>query len=207
MNINFIDGNKTPEERQERQNLIDGLLPKQTLIASILEPSIEKKLFGIIAKMIKTELEIYRQYPKRTMPDAEVKKEMVKDFDPRHPKTCFMGKAFKSNYNATDVELAKYRKAIGTIPHPLWGDCTLLEIWGGDHMKDYGKMVIAAFKYGAGIIDTCPPIKVHVNPLFQNSKSGEFQTTDEEKEEAEYHEMLLAKALFYGVKEPKKRRR
>ena len=121
-----------------------------------------------------------------------------------------MGKAFKGNSGFTDSELSYYRKRIGTIPHPTWGDCTLLEIWGGDHIANHKKMVLDAFKYGLGLIKNCPTISIHVNPLFQNKKSGIFTVTEEEKEEAEYRELLLAKALFFGVNEPKsnkKRRR
>lgn len=158
---------------------------------------------------------------------VETKQLMFKDFDTNvmtlgYPKTgdaerilrfehkgieIRTGKAFKHNYKITDGELARYRQAVGTIPHPIWGKCTLLEIWGGDHIGEYREMVIGAFKYGAGLIKNCPPIKVHVNPLFQNSKSGEFKITEEEREEQEYQEILMAKALFYGVNEPKKRKR
>lgn len=206
MNINYIEG--TELEREARRELIESILPKQTIISSILEPSIEERLFNILSKCIKEELEVYRKFPKRTaLKEESTAKLEVKDFDPRHPTTCFMGKAFKSNNKITDSELRDYRNAIGTIPHPVWGKCTLLEIWGGDHIAEHKEMVIAAFKYGAGIIKNCPTIKVFINPLFQNKDSGIFTVTDEEREEHEYHELLLAKALFYGVKEPSKRRK
>lgn len=203
MNINYSFSDDEPN----RKELIENVLPKQTIISSILEPSIESRLFGILAKCVREELEIYRNYPKRTLKELEEAKKQVKDFDPRHPTTCFMGKAFKGNYKLTDAELTRYRQAVGTIPHPIWGKCTLLEIWGGDHIAEYKEMVLGAFKYGAGINKNCPTIHVHVNPLFQNSKSGVFTVTDEEKEEEEYRELLLAKALFYGVKEPRKKGR
>ncbi|AHK11371.1 hypothetical protein F132_24 [Flavobacterium sp. phage 1/32] len=203
MNVSYTLSDDEPN----RKELIENILPKQTIIASILEPSIENRLFSVLAKCVKEELEIYRKYPKRTLKEIEEAKAQVKDFDPRHPKTCFMGKAFKSNYHITDAELNMYRRAVGTIPHPIWGKCTLLEIWGGDHIADYKEMVIGAFKYGAGINKNCPTIHVHVNPLFQNSKSGTFTVTEEEKEEQEYKELLMAKALFYGVKEPKRKKR
>lgn len=206
--IDYIEGSF--EEREERRRSIEAILPKQTIISSILEPSIEKRLFNVLAECVREELEVYKNFPKRTlMAESEKAKEDIKDFDPRHPKTCFMGKAFKGNYKYTDADLAMYREAIGTIPHPTWGKCTLLEIWGGDHIAEHKQMVLGAFKYAAGIIKNCPTIKFHVNPLFQNKKSGEFKITDEEKEENEYRELLMAKALFYGVKEPrnaKKRR-
>tara|TARA_R110000868_G_scaffold14426_4_gene67181 strand:+ start:9965 stop:10579 length:615 start_codon:yes stop_codon:yes gene_type:complete len=204
MNINYIDDSP---EGVARKEIIENLLPKQTIISRILEPSIEKRLFHILEKCVREELEIYKSYPKRTYKSVEEAKEMTKDFNPGHPKTCFMGKAFKSNYNVTDSELYEYRKAIGTIPHPVWGKCTLLEIWGADHIKDHRKMVLGAFKYAVGINKNCPTITMHVNPLFQNSKSGVYDITDEEKEDQEYRELLMAKALFYGVNEPKKRKK
>jgi hypothetical protein len=206
MILQYNEGTK--DEINARKELIESILPKQTIISSILEPSIEERLFNILAKCVREELEIYRKFPKRTaLKEESTAKPEVKDFDPRHPTTCFMGKAFKGNYKHTDAELAWYRNAVGTIPHPVWGKCTLLEIWGGDHIAEHKEMVIAAFKYGAGINKKCPTIKFHINPLFQNKKSGTFTVTDEEREEQEYKEILLHKALFYGVKEPSKRRK
>lgn len=205
MNIRFTNEKDTPERFEK----IKEILPKESIISSILEPSIEKKLFNTIAQCIRTELEIYRQYPKNTNFSGEPEKpvEMVKTFDPRNNDTCFMGKAFKANSHMTDIELTQYRRAIGTVNHPIWGDCTLLEIWGGDHFEDHNKMVVAAFKYGMNMIQTCPPIKVHVNPLFQNKKSKSFKLSVAQQEYKDGMEMLLAKAMFYGVNEPKRKKK
>lgn len=203
MNIRFTDSQDSPE----RYEIIKSILPTESIISQILEPSIEKKLFTIISKCIKAELEIYRKYPKKPIANDNTDKEKVKDFDPRNNETCFMGKAFKKNGNLTDAELSDYRKAMGTIPHPVWGNCTLLEIWGGDHFEEHNKMVVNAFKYGIGLIDTCPTIKVFVNPLFQNKKSKDFQLSDDQREYQEQMEMLLEKAMIFGVNEPKKRKR
>lgn len=196
-----------PDDSPERTAEIEALLPKQTIIETILEPSIEKRLFKVLEQCLKAELEIYKKYPKRTFKNPEEAKKEIVDFDPRHPSTCFMGKAFKANTTWTDVELDRYRKAIGTIPHPVWGKCTLLEIWGGDHIADHRQMVLGAFKYAAGINKNCPPLKFYVNPLFQNKKSGDFKKTQVEIEDEEYRELLLAQALVFGVNTPKKKKR
>jgi hypothetical protein len=199
MTINF----KGPEDSKERDELIKSILPQESIVSSILEPAIEKTLFNTLAKCIRAEIEIYRKYPKLGVKkEKEAVKEAVKTFDPRNNGTCFVGKAFRSNNDHTDGELVKYRKAIGTIPHPIWGDCTLMEIWGGDHFEEHNKMVTKAFKYGMNLIDTCPVIKVHVNPLFQNKKSKKFLLTDAQKEHQEYMDDLLSKAMVFGVKTP-----
>ena len=197
--------NYVGDDAENRKEIIEKILPKETIISSILEPSIESKLFGLLAKCIREELEIYRKFPKKTF-STENPKEQVKTFDPRNNGTCFMGKGFRANSEVTDKDLVNYRKAIGTINHPIWGDCTLLEIWGGDHFEEYNKMVVGAFKYGMNLTDKCPVIKVHVNPLFQNRKSKEMLLTDAQKQYKKDMEMLMAKAMVYGVKEPKKRR-
>lgn len=205
--MNVIVNYKDEKDSPERDQLIKDLLPKESIISQFLEPAIEKKLFAILAKCIRAELEIYRKYPKKPIDPINLDKNKVKDFDPRNNGTCFMGKGFKSNDSWTDAELRKYRKAIGTIPHPVWGNCTLMEIWGGDHFEEHNKMVVGAFKYGIGLIKNCPPIKIHVNPLFQNKKSKNFKLSESQQQYNDDMEMLLAKAQVFGVKEPKKKRR
>lgn len=202
MNVTFKDHNDTPE----RMQLIEKVLPKKTIISSILEPSIEKRLFGVIADCIRNELDIYRQYPKSPnfgSGEKERPVEMVKTFDPRNNETCFMGKAFKANAHMTDAELVRYRNAIGKIHHPIWGDCTLLEIWGGDHFEEHNEMVVGAFRYGMNLTSRCPAIRVHVNPLFQNVKSKDFKLSKAQQEYKDDMDMLLTKAIVFGVKTPK----
>lgn len=204
MRVRFIE-----EGDDERLEVIKKLLPKETIICKNLEPEIENRLFDIIAKCIREELEIYRAYPKRK-PKSEIietKEEMVKSFNPTNNKTCFMGKGFKANDQLEDVELTYYRKHIGTIIHPVWGNCTLLEIWGGDHFEDHNEMVVGAFKYGMNMTHDCPEIKVHVNPLFQNCKSKKFHLSEEQQQYKDDMDMLLAKALVFGVKTPVESRR
>lgn len=203
MHIEFHDKNDTPARKAK----IKEVLPKETFIASILEPSIEKHLFGVLAECIKKELEVYRAYPKNpNFGTNETTEQKIESFDPRSNETCFMGKGFRANASATDVELAKYRKAVGTINHPVWGDCTLMEIWGGDHFEEHTDMVKDAFKYGMGTIDVCPTIKVYVNPLFQNKHSKTFKISEAQQQYKDDMDMLLAKAIVWGVKEPKKRK-
>lgn len=202
MNVRFRDNQDTPE----RDKKIKEALPKQTLISTILEPAIESRMFDVIAECIKSELEVYRKYPKKEKVE-EKKEQMEETFDPRNNGTCFMGNAFKANDHVVDAELIKYRRAIGTIIHPIWGDCTLLEIWGGDHFEEHNDMVTGAFRYGMNLSDECPEIKVYVNPLFQNKKSKTFHLTEEQQQYKDDMEMLLAKAIVFGVREPKEARR
>lgn len=193
------------EDSPERDELINQVLPKQTIISEILEPLIEKRLFKELAECVRRELEIYRNYPKKI--SKEPLTEQVKTFNPTNNGTCYMGKAFKGNDILLDAELARYRKAIGTIPHYVWGNCTLLEIWGGDHFEDYPKMVIGAFEYGMKLRDTCPKIIFYTNPLFKNQKSKEFRLSASQIEEKEFMDELMAKAIVYGVKTPAQARR
>lgn len=198
MNIKIIEDGDGPK----RDALIKKTLPKETIISTILEPSIEERLFDIIAECIKKELEIYRSYPKNSE-GSKKKAKAIETFDPRNNETCFMGKAFRGNSELTDYELTIYRKAIGTIHHPVWGDCTLLEIWGGDHFEDYNEMVVGAFKYGMNLTNVCPEIKVFTNPLFQNKKSKAFRLSEAQQNYKDEMDMLLAKAMVFGVKDPK----
>jgi len=194
---------KDENSSEERSAEINDLLPKVPLTTSI-HKKIEKLLCPLMVKAIKAELEIYRAYPKRMNEDPKV---ATKTFDTRNPSTCFVGKGFKMNSSLVDKELAIYRSKIGTIEHKEWGNCTLLEIWGGDHFAEHPKMVKAAFSYGVGLRDTMPTIKIYVNPLVYTEKSGKTKYTQEEIEEREAFDLMVAKAQLFGVKEPKKRRR
>ena len=187
-----------------RREVIDDLLPKETLIETILKPQINK-LYPTLLKMLYTELEIYRKFPKKSLDTIEKAKEALKTFEPRNDTTCFQGKAFRVKHNSLmDGELVEYRKAVGTFKHAEWGDATLLEIWGGDHFKDHADMVKAAFKYGSGVIKTRPVLKFHVNPLFGNKRTGKMKLTDEQKEYQNNMDQLLADAMVYGTKKPKR---
>lgn len=199
MQVNFID-----ENSEKRNKLISKILPDKTIIETVLEPQIEKVLFGTIADCIRQELEIYRRFPKRT---EEKKAEMIKTFNPTNNETCFMGKGFKANNHVTDSDLYLYRNKIGKVNHPIWGDVTLMEIWGGDHFEEHNEMVVNAFKYGMNIIDECPEIKVFVNPLFQNKKSKNLKLSTAQQEYKDEMDMLLAKAMIFGVKDVKQAKR
>lgn len=168
MIINNITG-----DHKERRKKIKEILPKQTLISEILEPLIEKTLFNALALCVRRELEIYRAFPKRE--NEEPIESQIETFNPTNNETCYMGKAFQHNGDLMDSDLAEYRKAIGTIPHYVWGNCTLLEIWGGDHFEKYPEMVKGAFEWAMGVREDCPEIVFHVNPLFKNKSSAEFK--------------------------------
>lgn len=213
MRIHHVDGDK------ERQDRIKAVLPEQTIISSVLEPLIEHSLFSILAQCVRQELEVYRKYPKKTKKysdkEEETNEQRVKTFDPRNNETCFMGKGFRGNTHSsnedpdtialdtmTDAELDDYRAAIGTIHHPMWGDCTLMEIWGGDHFEEHNEMVVGAFKYGMNMTDECPEIKFYANPLFHNKKSKRFKLSKAQRLHKLQMDELLAKALVFGVRTP-----
>ncbi len=115
---------------------ISELLPKETLTSQIVQPAIERYLYPALTKALKEEIEIYKAIPKAL---TEKAKEEIKTFDTRHNNTCFMGKGFGYNKHIISAPLGEYRKRVGTINHPVWGECTLLEIWGGDHFESHQK--------------------------------------------------------------------
>lgn len=197
MNIRFVD---CSPEGKLRAAAIKELLPKETLLDTILMPNIDK-LYPVLLKMLYAELEVYRAYPKKPLDESGKVKLALKTFDCRNHTTCFQGKAFNvTDHTYGDGDLADYRKAVGTFNHAEWGDATLMEIWGGDHMKDYPDMVRQAFKYGANLIKTRPVLKFHINPLFMNVKSGKTVLTDEQKIYKYDEDLLLAKAMAWGVR-------
>ena len=183
-----------------REAKIKALLPEKTLVQTMLMPKLDM-MYPLLLKMLYAELEIYRAYPKKPLEESGNAKIALKTFDARNHTTCFQGKAFKvTDHTYGDADLHDYRRAVGTFNHAEWGDATLLEIWGGDHMKEYGDMVKQAFKYGANIINTRPVLKFHVNPIFMNIKSGRTKLTDEQKIYKYDQDLLLAKAQLWGVR-------
>lgn len=193
-------GDQSPEGKA-REALIEQVLPKKTLIETMLRPKLDV-MKPLLLKMLYAELEIYRAYPKKPLETVEKAKEAEKTFDPRNNKTCFQGKGFRGNDDITDNELYEYRKAVGTFNHSEWGDCTLLEVWGGDHFELYPAMVKAAFKYGSGINKTRPILKFHVNPLFKNKHTGVTKLSKEQKAHKKVMDHLLAEAQMFGTKAP-----
>jgi hypothetical protein len=194
-------------EWDARVALIEKILPKETLVEQFLLPKVHQ-MFPMLVRMLYTELEIYRAYPKKPLEESGKAKVAVKTFDARNHTKCFQGKAFEVKDNTWgDADLKDYRTAIGTFNHAEWGDATLLEIWGADHMKEHRKMVTQAFKYGANLISTRPVLKFHVNPLFMNNKSGKTKLTDEQKIDKFDMDLLLAEAQMYGTRTPEQARR
>jgi hypothetical protein len=200
MYISFVD---TSPKGKLRTETIKNVLPKQTLIDTILMPKLNL-MFPTLLKMLYAELEIYRAYPKKPLEESGKAKIELKTFDARNHTTCFQGKAFTVKDGILgDGDLRDYRNAVGTFNHSEWGDVTLMEIWGGDHMKDYPEMVKQAFKYGANLINTRPVLKFHINPLFMNKKTGKTVLTPEQKIHKYDEDLLLAKALTWGARTPK----
>lgn len=197
MNIRRID--RSPEGLA-RTAKIKSLLPKVSFIDSILNPALDS-LEPVLLTMLYAELEIYREYPKRPFQDPSSALKELDTFDARNHTTCFQGKAFEVMDNSLgDAELMDYRKAIGTLNHSEWGDATLLEVWGADHMADFPEMVREAFKYGTGITDTKPELTFHINPLFKNKLSGVTLMSDDQKIAKYDEDLLIAKALHFGAR-------
>jgi hypothetical protein len=198
--IRFVDCSPAGKARDAK---IKSLLPEKSLVETMLMPKVDM-MFPLLLKMLYAELEIYRAYPKKPLEESGKAKVAVTTFDARNHTTCFQGKAFNvKDHTYGDGDLADYRRAIGTFQHNEWGNATLMEIWGGDHMKDYGPMVTQAFKYGANIINTRPVLKFHVNPLFMNGNSGRTKLTEEQAIHKYDEDLLLAKAMFWGARTKK----
>ena len=197
MNIKFID---TTPEGKARDAVIKALLPKKSLVETMLMPKLDK-VYPTLTKMLYAELEIYRAYPKKPLEESGNAKVELKTFDARNHTTCFQGKAFSVKDTVYgDGDLQDYRNAVGTFNHSEWGNATLMEIWGGDHMKDYPEMVKQAFKYGANLVDQRPVLKFHVNPLFMNINSGKTVLTESQKIYRYDNDLVLAKAMLWGVR-------
>ena len=204
VSIRFIDTTPAGVARDEK---IKALLPQESLVETMLKPKIDL-MYPLLLKMLYAELEIYRAYPKKPLDEAGKAKIAVKTFDARNATTCFQGKAFNvKDHTYNDGDLHDYRKAVGTFNHAEWGDATLMEIWGGDHMKDHAEMVTQAFRYGANLINTRPVLKFHVNPLFMNGKTGRTKLTDAQKIYKYDEDLLLAKAMTWGVRTQKEAER
>lgn len=180
-------------------------LPARTIIEEILEPQIAERLFDVLALCVSKELDVYREQPLVVFGDTDAVK-AVKTFDPQDNRTCFMGKKF-NNDGVESYVLREYRKAIGTIKHPVWGSATLLEIWGADHFKAHREMVIAAFQYGYGVTNVKPDVHFFINPLFQNKATGRNKREEEGLEYKREMDDLLSRAIVFGVKSPAEARR
>jgi len=197
MYIKYIDNSP---EGKIRQAKIKSILPEKSLIETMLMPKVDS-MYPLLLRMLYAELEIYRAYPKKPLDESGKAKIALKTFDARNHTTCFQGKAFRvKDHQAGDGDLRDYRKAVGTFNHAEWGDATLLEIWGGDHMKEHPELVKQAFKYGANLIKTRPVLKFHINPLFRNKDSGRTKLTDQQKIYKYDQDLLLAKAMTFGAR-------
>lgn len=171
-----IRWNGTPEHLAA----IQAVLPDKPITTELI-PVLLKLCKKPLLDALKQEIEIYKAFPKRDRMDKIT-------FDTTNHKTCFMGQGFqvKSGELYGDADLRDYRKGVGTYKHGTWGDCTLLEIWGGDHFKDYKAMVKGVFSYCKDERTTLPPLAFHVFPLFSNSKSGQRTLDEDDKNVFEY---------------------
>ncbi len=192
------------EKDPVRLKEIENALPKESIIDTIVQPELDKRMRRVLLTALKEEIEVYKAYPKKM---EEEPAKAVKTFDTRNNETCFMGKGFRGNNHIKDGELVAYRKAVGTINHPEWGDCTLMEIWGGDHFEKYPSMVTGVFKYCTGLRKTMPPVRIMVNPLFANKHTGKSKLSKEQKQYKQDMDELLAKAIVFGVRTPAQARK
>jgi hypothetical protein len=203
----YVRYSDTSPEGLARTKIIKNILPKESLVQTFLAPKVDA-MYPTLLKMLYAELEIYKAYPKKPLEESGKAKAAVKTFEPRNHTTCFQGKAFEvKDKTFGDADLRDYRQAIGTFNHAECGDATLMEIWAGDHMKEYPKMVIQAFKYGANLIKTRPVLKFNINPLFMNKTSGKTLLTKEQKIYNYDQDLLLAKAMTWGVRTAKESNR
>lgn len=164
MKVRFND---TPEKKLFRENL-----PKVPLTHSILLPAMNKLLIPTLIEHLKAEIEIFKTYPK----DKE--RYNIENFNPTNHKTCFLG-FIQNNADWSDADLSAYRVAIGTINHKIWGDCTLLEIWGADHFDTHPEMVKGVFSYCNGTRKTLPELKFVSIPFLITELTGK-KTLDED---------------------------
>lgn len=163
-----------------REESINKLLPKKGLVQAYLEPKLMASMKAPLLRLLRKEIRIYRDFPKKGNYKPQ-------EFEPRNPRKCFMGQGFTANTSGvegwTDFDLKRYREAVGTIHHPEWGECTLLEIWAADHFEKYPKMVSETFMYCWGDYPRLPELDFYINPFYKNKKTGKMQKDEVMKDE------------------------
>lgn len=170
----YIRVNASPE----REKKIQEVLPVAPLTQTILMPALEQ-LQEPLLQMLRAEIEIYKAFPKENGTfDLE-------QFNPRNHKTCFLGLGFFSTGQGEwqDADLVRYRRGVGTLHHPVWGNAvTLLEIWGGDHFEKYPDMVkgVYAYCYDQGPL---PKLFFRANPFIVTENTGTFYLDEEDEAE------------------------
>jgi hypothetical protein len=197
--LKFTDSS---DEGKKRDALIDSILPTTQITGNMLSDTILKRTKRDAIEMLRKEIEIYRAYPKKGEYNPDT-------FNSRNSKECFMGQGFTHNGRGFegwyDYDLVRYRKAIGTIPHPTWGNCTLLEIWGGDHYEKHFRMVKNVFEYGWGKRDKMPVLKFFVNPFVKNDQSGTWDPDPVETREQDNREHLIKIANYMEIRDRMKK--
>jgi hypothetical protein len=193
----LISYNKDTPEGKKRQELIEQVLPKKPLVPEDVADDILKAKREELTALLIQEIEIYKAFPR----EGEYKPDK---FNPRNSRMCFMGQGFKANGRGfegwTDFDLHQYRKAVGTIPHTEWGDCTLLEIWAADHFADYKTMVKGVFLYCNGDRKTMPKVTFYINPFYKNNKSGKWDPHDDETADQANREHLIKIAHYVEIR-------
>lgn len=178
----------------------EAALPKIPITHTILVPALKKYFKKYLLQCLLAEIEIYKLFPKT---EAEYKPQ---ELEPRDHHTCLMGQTFKNgggNGLGTEcwhsAHLRDYRRKVGTINHPVWGNCTVLEIWAADHFEKYPKMVREVHMYAYGELEKLPKIKFEVMPFILTDETGKIvkgkdalaQEAAREEQQKDYEDMLL----------------
>jgi len=149
-----------------------------------------------IKEQIIIEAGIYRE---REKPDANFD---MDEFDPRDNNHCLFGQGFKGNgghigtlFAIADDNMKETRALMCRIPHPIWGNCTLLEIWAADHYTDYKDMVCEMFKYLSGETDEMPEFEIHFHPMIYYPEHVDRNARHAEREDL----VMRGIALNMGV--------
>lgn len=176
--IHFTDNS---DEGKARQKRIEETLPKEPIVSEDIDMKILNTNKKKLIEMLKAEIEVYKAYPRKGTYDPD-------NFTPRNSRKCFMGQGFTANGHGfegwTDYDLVQYRNAVGKIEHGTWGNCTLLEIWGGDHYQSDNDMVVGVFKYCYGMRKTLPILKFNSIPFILTELTGKLTMREDEKDQA-----------------------
>lgn len=189
-----IDNSNAGKAREE---LINQVLPKVPITGAAINDKILESTRSQAIEMLKQEIEVYKAFPRKGVYKPD-------EFNPRNSRQCFMGQGFTANGNGfegwTDYDLVRYRTAVGTIAHEVWGNVTLLEIWGGDHFKDHKKMVKDVFLYCNREKKKLPKIDFYINPFNKNDNSGTWEPHADEIYQKANREHLIKIANYCEIR-------
>ena len=177
-------------------------LPAAPLTEALKEAfnkTFEQTLAPIMRDALLEEIEIFRAIDK---PNNRFN---LDSFNPTTNGDCFMGQGFFANGDMIDEDLEIYRKRVGTIEHPVWGNCTLLEIWGADHFNGHRDMVRSVWEYVTGKTDAQPEIAIHVNAfgysLAAHQQSENYEIIQEAMNKAMCFDHGISRERYQELKD------